>query len=123
MDYHIANTDVGAAVWGAGSDVTASAQDLYFDFGNSPGFLVFQDGRSSGRHYFCLQAIAGSCLTGKSVIPGFYTDASTQIIFPTGNKIFASVSIPEPASWTLMALKFAGLGFVAYGAKKAPGLV
>ena len=122
VDYHIANTDAGAAVWGGGSDVTATAQHLYFDFGASYGYLVFQDGKESGRHYFCLQAAPGlPCLTGgasntgESVVPVFYTDSSTQVINPTGDKIFASVAgIPEPASWALMALGFAGLGFAGY---------
>jgi hypothetical protein len=45
----IANTDSGAVVFGQGTDITADAMHVSFDFSASDdGFLVFQDGMGLG---------------------------------------------------------------------------
>ena len=112
--YHIASSDVGAVVWGSGTDVTASATRLYFNFSGPPGFLVFQDGFSSGEHYYCDQSVSGACLNGASVVPVFYADPSTQVILPTGNQIIGTSAVPEPSTWAMLLIGFAGLGIAAY---------
>jgi hypothetical protein len=113
--YAINNTD--STVWGApDGDVTATATDLYFNFGGSEGDLIFQQVVSSGAQYYCDQAVGGACLNGESDVPQYYTNASAQIVSRTENQIIGSVggSIPEPSTWALMLLGFGGIGYAGY---------
>ena len=70
----IKNTDPNAAVWGMG-DVTANANNLLFNYsGSDGGFLVFQDGMSSGNLYWCLNTTNGACINSEFVVPQSFTD-------------------------------------------------
>ena len=98
VSYVITNSDAGAVAWGGGSDVTATATNLYFNFsGSDNGFLVFQDGQGSGNHYYCDATSSADCYQGASVVPGYYKDASAILGFSeTGNQIIASAPGPVP---------------------------
>ena len=62
------NTD--SVIWGDPfGDVTATATDLYFNFSGSTGDIIFQEGESSGSHYYCDQAGATACFQGESDVP------------------------------------------------------
>ena len=113
--YTINNTD--SVIWGDPfGDVTATATDLYFNFSGSTGDIIFQEGESSGSHYYCDQAGATACFQGESDVPQYYTDSSAQIVGRTGTQVIGSVggAVPEPSTWALMLLGFAGLGYAGY---------
>src|ERR1035437_2842458 len=125
--FEIKNTDSNGVVWGGG-DVTATATHLLFNYGaGNGGFLVFQDGCNSGQEYWCLNAGGGACLSHVSeyVVPVYYTDSSSQFISgKEGTQVFATISaVPEPSTWAMMLLGFAGIGFMAYRRKSKPSLM
>jgi hypothetical protein len=75
----IANTDSGAVVFGQGTDITADAMHVSFDFSASDnGFLVFQDGTGLGQHYWCVNSTNISCINNESVVPQGFGDPSAQ---------------------------------------------
>ncbi len=111
----ITSADSGAAVWGSGVDITADATHVSFNFsGSDDGFLVFQDGMGSGNTYWCVNSTNGGCLQSELVVPQNFMDPSAQFATLTGNQVIASTAAPEPATWALMLLGFAGLGYAGF---------
>jgi hypothetical protein len=54
------------------------------------------------------------CSQGASVVPQTISDASAQFVSVTGNQIIGTAAVagvPEPSTWAMMLLGFAGLGF------------
>ncbi len=118
----IASTDGNAAVWGQGVDITADATNVSFNFsGNDGGFLVFQDGQGSGNKYWCVNSTNGGCLQSESVVPQYYMDPTAQFVTLSGNQVIASAAAaaPEPATWAMMLLGFAGLGYAGFRQSRA----
>ena len=113
----ITSADSDAAVWGQGVDITADATNVSFNFsGGDSGFLVFQDGMSSGNKYWCVNSTNGACSASESVVPQYYLDPSAQFASRTGNQVIATAAgaVPEPGTWALMVLGFAGLGYAGF---------
>jgi hypothetical protein len=111
----ISSADSNHAVWGGGGDITADATHVFFNFsGSDSGFLVFQDGMGSGSFYWCVNSTNGGCLQSESVVPQHFDDASAQFATLSGNQIIASTTVPEPGTWALMLLGFAGLGYAGF---------
>lgn len=63
---------------------------------------------------------------------GFFTDAHGQHeqFFAEGNRLFGGkgispvvAAVPEPSTWAMMILGFAGTGFMAYRRKSKPALI
>ena len=68
----------------------------------------------SGNTYWCVNSTNGGCLQSESVVPQNFMDPSAQFATLTGNQVIASTAAPEPATWALMLLGFAGLGYAGF---------
>ena len=101
-----------SAVVVTGSDLTATATALSFNFsGTDGGYFLIQDGLFSGSQYYCDQALGGStCLQGESVVPQYYTDSSAQIVSRTGTQVIGTATtVPEPGPMALGGLYLAAI--------------
>jgi hypothetical protein len=104
-------TDADSVVFVAGSDVTATASDLFFNYsGGDNGVFLFQRGLFSGTHYYCNATQDGDCFQGKSVVPQSIFDSTAVHVPAADNQIIGVAGVPEPASWAMMLLGFGGLG-------------
>jgi hypothetical protein len=52
-------------------------------------------------------------------ITGFYVDAATGV----QRGFVATAAVPEPSTWAMMLLGFAGVGFVAFRRKRKAALI
>ena len=54
-------------------------------------------------------AVTANGINDKGVVVGFYTNAATDTVDG-----FVGTTVPEPSTWAMMLLGFAGLGFLGY---------
>ena len=104
---------------------TATLTSLFFDFSattNTP-YLIFQ-----GNSFLCFNGAPGNCSGNPSAltISVLGGGGSTSLIM-NGNVEIATVAVagavPEPSTWAMMILGFAGVGFMAYRRKSKPALM
>jgi hypothetical protein len=110
----ISSSDTPHAVYGSGVDITADATQISFNFSAiDGGFLVFQQTMGSGQTYWCVNSNNGTCNDNESVVPQGFMDPSAQFATRIGNQVIATAAgaVPEPATWAMMLLGFAGLGY------------
>jgi len=117
VTYNLVDGDSSVLV--SGSDLSATATDIVFNFsGDASSYFLVQHTLFSGMNYWCNAAALGTCYQGKSDVPGSIFDASAQVEPAVGLQVIAS-TVPEPATWALMLLGFAGMGFAAIRRVKA----
>jgi PEP-CTERM motif len=117
-------TNNNSHVFLEGSDVTATATNLFFNYsGGDQGYLLFQINFGSAMQYTCdATANSGVCSQGASVVPQTISNASAQFASVAGNQIIGTAAVagvPEPATWAMMLLGFAGLGFAFRKSRRA----
>jgi hypothetical protein len=124
VDYTIDlfNLDGTFTLTSANSDVlvtgglSATANDLLFNFDGS-GLALFQaPGLGSGQTFYCLQGFT-NCYVPTNV-PGEAVEATTDFVYPSvtqsGLQVIASAGVvPEPATWAMMIGGFGLLGAAA----------
>ncbi len=100
----------------SGSDLSATANDLLFNFSASDnGYFLIQansPGLFSGEHYYCDAPSLGGCFAGETVSPASVFDTSQTYVFAprSGVEVIGTAggtSVPEPATLALVGL---GLG-------------
>jgi hypothetical protein len=102
-------------------DLTASATDLFFNFGAvNDGYLLFQEASfGSGEQYYCVAAsiLNTPCEAGEDIVPVSIFDPATYAHSGAlaGHEVIASVSaaVPEPGTALLLSTRLLGVGFTA----------
>jgi len=102
-----------SAVYLVGSDVTASATQLFFNFsGTDDGYFLFQTGPHNGDTYYCDATFNGICVQGESITPTYYLGPGFANFPQTGNQVIGNVGrVPEP-SYSLLLAVLLGLGLI-----------
>ena len=105
-----------------GSDLTASATSLSFNFNASDGgfFLIQQGGLFNGGTYYCDGATGQANCTpgGESDFPGVFESANQQFVSYATDVTLGAVatstgsSVPEPSSVLLLSTGVLGLAFL-----------
>lgn len=109
------NSGIGAF---NGSDLTANATTLFYNYsGADSGIFLIQGtthGFGSGWSYFCFATYNGECLAGETISPQYITVdgvVATGAAAPIGNvPLGPPSSAPEPSSYALMITILLGVG-------------
>lgn len=105
-------SEIDSIVREEGSNLSASATDLFFDFSGASGFLLFQkDQFGTGMKYYCNSSVNNDCFQGASAISESFNSMSAQVEGRVGMQVIASVGmVPEPRTWAMMLLGFGMIG-------------
>jgi len=101
----------------SGGLLSATATQLLFNYGGGSGFLLIQSpSTGSGQTFWCVQVNGCFDFAG----PAEAIDPHTGFNFTRqaygDQQVIATVAgaVPEPSTWAMMLIGFAGLGFAAY---------
>ena len=111
----VALTQADSVIVTQGSNLSATATNLSFNYSGASGFLLFQFvSFGTGMRYYCNSSVAGTCFQGASAIPESFDSVSAQVEQRAGTQVIASAdaTVPEPASWALMVGGFGMVGAV-----------
>jgi hypothetical protein len=106
-----------------GSDLTATATELLFDF-SGVGFALFQNPSiGSGTNWWCVEGPSSGCTPYGNSSSGTetVTVASTELTNYDSIQVIGSAAgaVPEGSTWAMMLLGFAGLGYARYRAHRS----
>jgi hypothetical protein len=112
------NTSNSSILGNYSNGITATATGLFFDFSGSPTqYIEFAD--TNGQVNYC--SGQPGCMAGFEQV-GISANRDGGAFFYAGSQEIGSIAttaVPEPATWAMMFLGFAGLGFAGY--RKAKG--
>jgi hypothetical protein len=104
--------------------------DTFITSGSNTQLVDALFGRGSGNSlaavcHGCTLAEQQDILDDVAAYPGFpFTFTGTYTIGEdAGSGTFNIANVPEPSTWAMMVLGFAGMGFMAYRRKSKPGLM
>jgi hypothetical protein len=108
-----------------GSDLSATATQLVFDF-SSYGLALFQNpGIGSSQNWYCIEGPSSNCTpfgtssTGtESVQVGLYPNSTYGVAHYDSSQVIGTTGVPEPSTWALIVAGFAGIGLVARARSK-----
>ena len=84
-------TNSGSAFVVSGGDLSATPQNLTFNFsGTDGGYMLVQTNLYSGTQYYCNNTSWYGCKPGASVVPGVYSDPSAQYMTFSGLQIIGT---------------------------------
>jgi hypothetical protein len=94
-----------------------SSGDTFFIWGQGGGtpLVVVPGGYTSGTSISSSLVFTGETIAGLTLIPGTYT-----FTIPSDTiTLDISAGVPEPSTWAMMGLGFAGLAFAGYRSRRA----
>jgi PEP-CTERM motif len=109
----------------SGSDLTATSSGLFYNFSSSDSASFFFISNFGGG-LLCFNNSAFLCNGGSHSAVDVSIGATASFIPESGNfeiGVAAVAAVPEPSTWAMMILGFAGLGFMAYRRKSKPALI
>jgi hypothetical protein len=109
-----------------GSDLTATASGLFYNFSSSNnGSFFFVQNFAGG--LLCFNNSAYTCNGGSFSAVDVTAGNTASFIHESGNVEIGAVAVvagvPEPSTWAMMLLGFAGIGFMTYRRQSRPTLV
>jgi hypothetical protein len=121
----VTNVNIQAGIYGSFTDVQFASQsgsDLFLELGQSPSNYTFDlmlnnfINLSSGQPVtidssFVSLTLPAQCNNFGCVAPQVYSSGTLSV-----------AAVPEPSTWAMMILGFAGVGFMAYRRKSKPAL-
>jgi hypothetical protein len=111
-----------------GTDLTATTSGLFFNFGDSTTPAFLRIGSTPGDVVFDAVDIFQAEASCGCMTPGFLeirVDPATtdNVVYPAINAEIGVAGVPEPSTWAMLILGFAGIGFMAYRRKTKPALM
>ena len=105
-----------------GTDLTATATQLLFNFSGGTGPFIFEETRiGDDGPFYCVNSV-GFCWGAGAPAEGASTqfgETPTDFVFQSGIQVLAVSATPLPSTWTMLIAGFLGLGYFAYrGSKK-----
>lgn len=118
LTWSMANSDLGftANVFNI-NDLTASSANITVVTNLQTVTYLNQAVSSNGSNFFALQSADGEIIKSVSIaaVGGVFGDVRQERL---GDVQSISSAIPEPATWAMMLLGFAGIGFLTYRRKR-----
>jgi hypothetical protein len=108
-----------------GGDLTATSSGLFYNFSSLDSASFFFITNFSGS-LLCFNNSAALCNGGSHSAVDVSIASTSSFILESGNVEIGAVAVsavPEPSTWAMMILGFAGVGFLAYRRKAKPELM
>jgi hypothetical protein len=108
----------------SGSDLSATATGLFFDFAGLDGGFFAGVNLGPTFNGYCVASLGQSCEFTPASEALLVASQLYQGPVQTGEvQIAAVAAVPEPSTWAMLLLGFAGIGFTAYRRKSKPALM
>ena len=108
-----------------GVDLTATSTGLFYNFSSSDNASFFFINNFSGS-LLCFNNSAFLCNGGSHSAVDVSIASTSSFILESGNVeigVVGVAAVPEPSTWAMMLLGFAGVGFMAYRRKSKSALM